>query len=160
MSFSWYHVICEHSVNLAFVFFKAESCCRTVVFQQTKLFCSVWWCFCGGLQLCMHLWSTIRRRFDSIFFATSKDNFRIHYVSFDSLLVMARKGNIICLVFYKHPVARAALMLGEDHFATSWISGMAPKWVKDSGNGPQMIPPTAPDWFESISGVLDPFRGL
>ena len=23
-----------------------------------------------------------------------------------------------------------------------------------------MIPPTAPDWFESISGVFDPFRGL
>ena len=30
----------------------------------------------------------------------------------------------------------------------------------DPRNGPQMIPPTAPDWFESISGVLDPFRGL
>ena len=49
------------------------------------------------------------------------------------------------IITLSHPVARAAPMLGEDHFATSWISGMAPKWVKDSGNGPQMIPPTAPD---------------
>ena len=34
------------------------------------------------------------------------------------------------------------------------------KWVKDPWSTPKMIPPTAPDWFESISGVLDPFRGL
>ena len=26
----------------------------------------------------------------------------------------------------------------------------APKWVKDPGNTPKMIPPTAPHWFESI----------
>ena len=26
----------------------------------------------------------------------------------------------------------------------------APKWVQDPGNGPQMIPPIAPDCFESI----------
>ena len=28
-----------------------------------------------------------------------------------------------------------------------WLQSLleAPKWVKDSGNGPQMIPPTAPD---------------
>ena len=26
-----------------------------------------------------------------------------------------------------------------------WSLLEAPKWVKDSGNGPQMIPPTAPD---------------
>ena len=28
-----------------------------------------------------------------------------------------------------------------------WLRSLleAPKWVKDSGNGPQMIPPTAPD---------------
>ena len=43
-----------------------------------------------------------------------------------------------------------------------WKSGHegfleAPKWVQDPRNGPQMIPPTAPDWFESISGVS---RGL
>ena len=25
---------------------------------------------------------------------------------------------------------------------------------------PDIDPQTAPDWFESISGVLDPFRGL
>ena len=37
-----------------------------------------------------------------------------------------------------------------------WLQSLleSPKWVKDSGNGPKMIPPTAPDWFESISGVL------
>ena len=36
-----------------------------------------------------------------------------------------------------------------------WSPLEAPKCVKDPWNGPQMIPPTAPDWFESISGVLD-----
>ena len=41
-----------------------------------------------------------------------------------------------------------------------WSLLEAPKWFKDSGNGPQMIPPTTPDWLESISGVLDPFKGL
>ena len=41
-----------------------------------------------------------------------------------------------------------------------WSFLEAPKWVKVPWNGPQMIPPIAPDWFESISGVLDPFRGL
>ena len=30
----------------------------------------------------------------------------------------------------------------------------------DKWNGTQIVPPTAPDWFESISGVPDPFRGL
>ena len=43
-----------------------------------------------------------------------------------------------------------------------WLRSLieAPKWVKDTRDGPKMIPPIAPDWFESISGVLDPFRGL
>ena len=36
----------------------------------------------------------------------------------------------------------------------------APKCVKDPWNTPKIIPPTAPDWFESISRVLDPFRGF
>ena len=31
----------------------------------------------------------------------------------------------------------------------------APKWVKDPGNTPKMIPPTAPDWFESL-GISPP----
>ena len=41
-----------------------------------------------------------------------------------------------------------------------WSPREAPTWVKDPLNGPQMIPLTAPGWFESISGVLGPFRGL
>ena len=45
------------------------------------------------------------------------------------------------------------------HFLKAKLLEIA-KWVKDPWNGLQMIPPTAPDWFESISGVLDPFRGL
>ena len=28
----------------------------------------------------------------------------------------------------------------------------APNWVKDNWIGPQMFPPIAPDWFESIPG--------
>ena len=47
-------------------------------------------------------------------------------------------------------------------FIYFWPRGLleAPKCVKDPWNTPKMIPPTAPDWFESISGVLDPFRGF
>ena len=38
-----------------------------------------------------------------------------------------------------------------------WLRSLpeAPKWVKDPRNGPQMAPLPAPDWFESISGVLE-----
>ena len=32
-----------------------------------------------------------------------------------------------------------------------WSRSEAPKLVYDRWNGPKMVPPTAPDWFESIS---------
>ena len=32
-----------------------------------------------------------------------------------------------------------------------WSRSEAPKLVSDPWNGPKMVPPTAPDWFESIS---------
>ena len=38
--------------------------------------------------------------------------------------------------------------------------GLLSKPIQKAWNGPQMITLTAPNWFESISGVLDPFRGL
>ena len=31
-----------------------------------------------------------------------------------------------------------------------WNPLKAPKWVKEPGNGPQMIQPNAPDWFEGL----------
>ena len=40
-----------------------------------------------------------------------------------------------------------------------WSRPEAPKWVNDPWNGSQMVPPTAPDWFKSISwpfGTLQP----
>ena len=36
----------------------------------------------------------------------------------------------------------------------------ANEYVKDPWNGPLMVPPIAPDRFESISVTLDPFRDL
>ena len=50
-------------------------------------------------------------------------------------------------------------------WASFWASepSKAPKWVQDPRNGPQMIPPIAPDWFESISGtrkLLRLYHGL
>ena len=51
-------------------------------------------------------------------------------------------------------VARTWLELRSVCFFWAWIS------VFDPWSTPKMIPPTAPDWFESISGVLFPFRGL
>ena len=41
-----------------------------------------------------------------------------------------------------------------------WSRPEAPKLVYDHCNGPKMVPPTAPDWFESISWPFKAFQPL